>query len=230
MARLSSKRRLKIQKKRGVIVFRQCDKCEDPIEHSYILSGKDGVGEYCSPKCRKDGEAELKSQEKEQRKVNRKEKKSMPSKSKKSSSSSEEPSKSKSASSESASRSSSSESSSKSSEKKGKKMPKKEKKSSKKESKKEKKSSKKSEKSSKEKKSSKKTAGNYRAGSTIGILYERLSTGKTQDFKSLFKGIKGDTTKPLNRLERHGKRSGQWSLTVDKDNSTAKMKMAGKKK
>lgn len=72
-------------------------------------------------------------------------------------------------------------------------------------------------------KGSNKKAGGYRAGSNSAIMYERLVDQKRHSFKEVFKGI--DSPLPtLRRLERHAKKFKKFSLNVDRDNETIRMK------
>lgn len=78
--------------------------------------------------------------------------------------------------------------------------------------------------SKKDKKSDKKAgAGGYRAGSNSAIMFERLADQKRHTFKEVFKGI--DSPLPtLRRLERHAKKFKKFSLDVDRENETIRMK------
>ena len=247
MAFLSERRKARIFKNLGIIVFRCCDECNSSIKTGHYFTGRDGKGDYDTEHCRNAGDEKRKLKEKEERKLNRKKEKLMSKDEsrKKHAKSSDSGSHSGSGSgsnsgSASASNESSSQSQSKSasqsSEEKGKRMSSKEKKGKSSSSKKEKTSKEKKSSSSSKKDSKKKEAkpkgkngkeGNYRAGSIIATLFERLSgsKGKAMTFKEAAKGIKGDIMKPLNRLVRHGERSKLWDLTIDKENETVRMKM-----
>lgn len=64
--------------------------------------------------------------------------------------------------------------------------------------------------------------GRYRAGSAMAMLYERLCDQKPRSLADVLAGIPaGNPLDRLKWLEKHGKETGKWTVTIDK--STASM-------